>query len=184
MSAALGADAARPRADHGAALGGIHGIEHDEPRIVGKAVGIFVGMLETALERQAGVIGDQIEHLRSRQDFAPTADPVIEQKAEPQHQRRTSRLVDRQHEAQRPDQMRRRAQQHLALAQRLAHQPELALLQVAQAAMDQLRGCRRGAGRKVVLLDEHDLEAAAGGIARDAGAIDAAADDGEVEVSH
>ena len=80
--------------------------------------------------------------------------------------------------------MRRRAQQHLALAQRLAHQPEFAVLQIAQAAVDELRGRRRGAGGEIVLLDQDDAKAAAGGVARDAGAVDAAADDGEIEISH
>ncbi len=37
---------------------------------------------------------------------------------------------------------------------------------------------------EIVLFDQHDAKAAAGGIARDAGAVDAAADDGEIEVGH
>ncbi len=80
--------------------------------------------------------------------------------------------------------MRRGAQQHFAFAQRRTHQPEFAVLQITQPAMDQLRGCRRRAGRKIVLLDEHDPQAAAGGVAGNAGAVDAAADDGEIEISH
>ena len=44
----------------------------------------------------------------------------------------------RQDEPQRPHDVRRDAQQHLALHQRLAHQPELEVLEVAQAAVDQL----------------------------------------------
>ena len=34
------------------------------------------------------------------------------------------------------------------------------------------------------MLDQQHAQAAAGGVARDAGAVDAAADDGEVEVGH
>jgi hypothetical protein len=34
------------------------------------------------------------------------------------------------------------------------------------------------------LLDKHDLEPAPSGIAGDAGAVDAAADDGKVEIGH
>jgi hypothetical protein len=37
-------------------------------------------------------------------------------------------------------------------------------------------------GGKVILLGEQHLESAAGGIARDAGAVDAAADDQEIDV--
>ena len=80
--------------------------------------------------------------------------------------------------------MRRRAQQHFAFAQRLAHQAEFAVFEIAQAAMNELRRRRRGAGGEIVLLDQNDAEAAAGGVARDAGAVDAAADDGEIEVGH
>ncbi len=80
--------------------------------------------------------------------------------------------------------MRRHAQQHLALIQRLAHQPEGAVLEIAQAAMDQLGGGRGGAGGEIVHLDQQHAQAAAGGVAGEAGAVDAAADDGEVEVGH
>jgi hypothetical protein len=50
--------------------------------------------------------------------------------------------------------------------------------------MDQLGGGRRGRGGEIVLLDQQDLEAASGGIARNADAVDAAPDDGEIEVRH
>ena len=86
----------------------------------------------------------------------------------------------RQHEAHRMDDVRRRAQQHFALHQALMHQPERVVLEVAEAAMDELgRGRRRGSG-EVALLAEEDREAAPGGVARDTAAVDAAADDGEV----
>ncbi len=66
-------------------------------------------------------------------------------------------------------------EQHLALDQGLAHQPELVIFEIAQAAMDQLAAARRGALREVVALAEQHLEAAAGRIARDASSVDAAA---------
>ena len=95
-------------------------------------------------------------------------------------QRRAQARRRRQHEAHRPDEVRRHAQQHLALDQRLAHQAEPAVLEIAQAAVDQLGGGRRGAGGEIVLLDQQHAQPAAGGVARDAGAVDAAADDGEI----
>ena len=55
------------------------------------------------------------------------------------------------------------------------------MLEVAQPAMDELGGGRRSAGGEVVLLDQQDAQPAAGGIARDAGPVDAAANDGKVE---
>ena len=75
-------------------------------------------------------------------------------------------------------------EQPLALGQRLAHQQERAVLEIAQPAVDELGGGRRGAGRQVVLLEQQHAQAAAGGVARDAGPVDAAADDGEVVVRH
>src|SRR5262249_51509528 len=89
--------------------------------------------------------------------------------------------IVRQHEEERPDDVRRDAQQHLALLQRLAHQVELVLLEVAQPAVDQLRAASAGGPREVALFDEQDREAAAGRIARDARAVDPPAHDQEVE---
>ena len=53
--------------------------------------------------------------------------------------------VDRIDEAHRSHEMRRQPAQALALARRLEHEPDLALLEVAQAAVDQLRRAARGA---------------------------------------
>ena len=74
------------------------------------------------------------------------------------------------------------AQQHFALGERLGNQPELVVLEIAQAAVDQLGAPLRGGRREVVLLGQQHREAAARGIARDAGAVDAAADDEEIEL--
>ena len=66
-------------------------------------------------------------------------------------------------------------QQNLALRKSFTHQPQPALLQVAQPAVDQL-AARHGSGcGQIVLLDQHDLEPAAGGVTRDTRAVDAAA---------
>jgi hypothetical protein len=87
----------------------------------------------------------------------------------------------RQHEAQRPRDMRRHRPQHLALLQRLTHEAELVVLEIAQAAVDQLGRGRRGAGREVILLAEIDRIAASRRFAGDAAAVDAAADDRDVD---
>jgi hypothetical protein len=50
--------------------------------------------------------------------------------------------------------------------------------------VDQLGGGGGGARREVVLLDQEHAQAAAGGVAGDAGAVDAAAHDREVEIAH
>ena len=58
------------------------------------------------------------------------------------------------------------------------------MLEIAQAAVDQLGRGRGGAGGKIVLLDQQHAQAAAGGVAGNPRSVDAAADDGEVEVGH
>jgi len=76
------------------------------------------------------------------------------------------------------------AQHHFALEERLAYQPQPSLLKIAQPPVDELgRGGRR-AGREIVLLHQQDTQAAAGGVASDAGAVDAAADDRQIELGH
>ena len=49
------------------------------------------------------------------------------------------------------------------------------MLEITQAAVNQLARCRRGAGSQVVFFAQHHAQAASGSIARDAGAVDAAA---------
>ena len=62
-------------------------------------------------------------------------------------------------ERQHLHQVRRVAQQTLALTERLVHEPHVALLEVAQPAVHELRALRRGAGREVVALDERRAQA-------------------------
>src|SRR5580692_1781668 len=45
---------ARSGTDDRPALGGVDRADYDKPRIVGKAIRIFVAVMEAALERQAG----------------------------------------------------------------------------------------------------------------------------------
>ena len=72
-------------------------------------------------------------------------------------------------------------EQDFALDQRFAHQPEFIVFEIAQAAMDELGRGRGGRAGEIALLGQQDLEPAPGGVARDAAAIDAAADDGKIE---
>ena len=71
-------------------------------------------------------------------------------------------------ERQRLDEVRRQLDHELALEQRLADEAEVEVLQVAQAAVDELGGAARGARGEVGLLDERDAVAARGGVERDA----------------
>jgi hypothetical protein len=87
----------------------------------------------------------------------------------------------RQNEPERPNDVRCRREQNLPLDQRLAHEAEFIIFQVTQPAMHELSRARRSSLSKISFFAEQDLEAAASGVARDAGTIDSAADDGEVD---
>ena len=90
---------------------------------------------------------------------------------------------DRHEERQHGDEMGRVAEQPLALVERLVDEPHVALLQVAQAAVHELRALRRRAGREVVALDERGAQAPGDGVEGDPAAGDAAADDEHVELA-
>ena len=88
---------------------------------------------------------------------------------------------DRDHERQQADEVRGVAAQPLPLAQRLVDEPHVALLEVPQPAVDELRAAARGPAGEVVGLDQRGREAAARGVESDADTGDAAADDEHVE---
>jgi hypothetical protein len=90
----------------------------------------------------------------------------------------------RQHEAQRPHDVRRTAQQHLTFLQRLGHQRELVGLQVAQAAVDELGGAGGGVLRQVLAFGQQHAPAAAGEVPRQPRAVDAAPDHHDVKIVH
>jgi hypothetical protein len=87
--------------------------------------------------------------------------------------------VEPRHEQwQRVHEVRRQVDHQRPLEQRLAHEPEVEVLQVAQPAVHQLRRARRGARRPVLALDKRDAVAARRRVQRHPGAGDSAADDG------
>ena len=88
----------------------------------------------------------------------------------------------RDEERQHVHEVGRVAQRDLALGERLAHQAELLLLEVADAAVHELRRARRRADREVAPLDQRGAQAPAGGIEGAAGTGDAAAHDDDVEL--
>src|SRR3546814_8998476 len=79
------------------------------------------------------------------------------------------------------DLVRRGAQQHLALDQRLAHQAELVILEIAQTAMNELGGGGGGGAAEILLLAKMDRQPAPGRVPCDPATIDAPADDGELK---
>jgi hypothetical protein len=91
-------------------------------------------------------------------------------------------LVQRVEERHRPHQVRRQpADQQVTLPQGLLDELEVALLQVAEPAVDQLRRSRGRARRQVAGLDQTDPQAPRSGIERGARPGDPPADDQHVE---
>ena len=157
----------------------LHVRDH-QPRIVDPAVRIDEAVLEGWLQPGAELRVLQVDTDRFRQRHVPV-EMVVEKEAEAQHPARPEMRFVRQHEAQRPGDVRRLCQQHLTLHQRLAYQSELVLLEIAQATVDELGRLRRRAAGEIVHLAEPDLECASRGIARNPRPIYAAADYEQVE---
>ncbi len=88
--------------------------------------------------------------------------------------------IEREQEVLETDEVRRQAQEAGPLAERLADEVDLHLLQVPEAAVDQAAGAGRGSDGDVVLLHQRDPEAAADGIEERPGAHDPAPDDEQV----
>ena len=108
------------------------------------------------------------------------AEVIVEEQAGPNQPGRALLRRMRQHEAHRPDDMRRGCEQNFPLDQRLSHQAKLVIFQIAQAAMHELARARGRTFGEIVLLAEQHLQATTGGIARDTSSVDSAADDGDI----
>ena len=74
------------------------------------------------------------------------------------------------------------SQEELPLGERFAHEPDFAVLEIAQTAMDQTCGPSRCASGKVVAFEQQHAQTTPGGVPRDCRAIDATADDGDIEI--
>ena len=96
-------------------------------------------------------------------------------------QARARPAVDRHDHVGADREVRHQAAQGGAFDRSLAHESDLALLEVAHAAVDQFRGAARRARGEVAALDEPGPQAAHRGVAHDARAGDAAAHDEQVE---
>ena len=125
----------------------------------------------------------EIDRARGRQQLA-RAQQVVKEQAEAQQKRRTQPGHWRQHETHRSHEMRRHAQKYFTLVQRLADQTEGAVLEIAQATMDQLARSRGRARTEIVHLDEQHFYPAAGCVAGKTRSVYAAADNGEVKIGH
>ncbi len=172
---APGTHTARAGVDLGAALGGIHRIEHHQARVLHPGIGIDEAGAQRFLQRLPDRVCAQRQPARARQAALAAAKVVVQEQAGADHPGRAQMRLMRQQKAQRPDDVRGQAQQHFALGQCLADQRELVLLQIAQPTMDQLGAGATGMRGKIVLLAETHRQTAPGRIAGDADPVDAAA---------
>ena len=124
-------------ADGGPAQRGIARVQHHQPGIIDPAIRIDECMVEAGLQRAAGRVAAKPDALRGGQPLAP-ADVIVEKQAKPQQPARAQALHVRQHEAQRPDDVRGDGPQPLALGQRFTDQRKFVMFKIAQAAVDQL----------------------------------------------
>jgi len=116
-------------------------------------------------------------------DHRHGAEHRVQPDAGTDERRRRLRPSPRRHdEAPLLDEVRRAEREHASLAQALADDAELVVLEVPDPAVDQLRRGRARAAAEVALLDEHRAQAAAGRLAGDVHARDAAAHHRHVEV--
>ena len=174
-------DRAGAGADIGAAIGGIAGVQRDEARVVDKAVGIFKALdVAAGNQRVADHVVGEIDRARRRQQVSP-ADMVVKKEAEPEQPGRTQARMVRQHESKRANDVGRDLPEDFALDQRLAHQAELVIFEIAQTAMHELGRPGRRPARQIIHFTEENGISTARRIARDAAAIDTPSDDREVE---
>ena len=143
-------DRAGAGADFSAAIGGVARGENHKPRVVDKAVGIFEAFgIAIGRQRLSDFVTAEIDRTRRRQQV-PAADVVVKEKPEPQEPGRPKPVVVRQHEAKRADDMRRDMPEDFALDQRLAHQAELVIFEIAQAAMHEFGRPGRSPARQII----------------------------------
>ena len=116
-------------------------IQDDQARIIDPAVGVHEALADRRRKRCAIGRRTQIHALRSGQRRAQV-EIVVEHQPESDHPCRSQVRHMRQHEAQRPRDMRRDPQQRFALVQRIAHETNIAVLEIAQAAVNQLAAGR------------------------------------------
>src|SRR5690349_9374383 len=72
----------------------------------------------------------------------------------------------------------------VALGEGCAHPQEAAALQRGEIAMHQSGGRRGSGAAEIALLEQDDAQVAAGGVAREARAVQAATDDRQIVVRH
>ncbi|CAH0252429.1 hypothetical protein SRABI128_02944 [Microbacterium sp. Bi128] len=129
-----------------------------------------------------GVVHDEADLDQQRAALVRLAAAVGHEQAEGCREDAGERLVDRDRGLERLDVVRGRLDQVVALGDGFLHETELAVLEVADTAVDHVARGRGGARDEVAALDEGDLHALEGEVAEGGDAVDAPSDDEDVEV--
>jgi len=79
--------------------------------------------------------------------------------------------------------VRSNAVEHGPFAQAFKYQSKFIMFEVTQSAMDEFRRPTAGAGGKIILLQQKDLQSPHGGIAGHSGPVDPPTDNNEVPFS-
>src|SRR5579864_7314371 len=92
-----------------------------------------------------------------------------------------SLMTEREQKLHGTDQIRIATEQPVALAQRLPHQGDFAVFQIAQPAVNNAGRAAAGAGSKIILLHHGHFFAAAGTLPRNGDPVDTSADDQDIK---
>ena len=171
--------AAGAGADRGAMFVGVEGVEDDEAGVVDPGVGVFEGSADAGLEGCAFEASPEVDAAGAGEGSA-AADVVVDEEADADEPGGAAARALGEDEAHGPGDVGGDAQEDGALFEGFADEAELAVFEVSEAAVDELAGGGGGTAGKVVLFDEDGVEASAGGVAGDAGTVDAATDDEEI----
>lgn len=162
-------------------VGRRHDVLETEPRVVRPRVGVERARLQAVAPQRRN---EPIGALGLHEPVEPRARKGRVEEDAALHDPRPKRAptVERQQERKPMDEVRRdRPGQRASLVVRLADEPHVAETEVAQPAVDELRGGTRGARAEVARVDERDREALTRRVCGRGGPDHAAADDEEVE---
>ena len=169
-------DAAGAGLHLGALVPGHHGVEYHQASVIDPGVRVLEALVDAVLE----AILRQEAQTAAALELVALGQVVIQEEAGTDHPGRAQVRAVRQAESHGTGDVRRHAEQHLPLRQRLFHQPEFVMFEIAQAAVDQLAGVGRGGRGEILRLEQRHLQPPPRRIRRNADPVDAAADDDQI----
>ncbi len=168
--------------DRAVSAGGTRG-RQDQPRVV--ALGVEVAgaaeqaaLADRGLELEEGALAQHAVRGHIAEQRQQVVGPHAGRETP---EREPVTTMQGEDERKRSDEVGRDAEEDAPLPVRFPHQPELALLEIPEAAMDQPARPGARAGGEITLLDEHGGKAPHRGVPGDPRPGDAATDDQQIE---